>query len=365
MAENINIVAGKVKADGDSSIGDPVLAKYAAEIRRLGKRVKEDVVAIGRYLDQAQKHAGRGAWLAWIQTEFGWSDQTAYNYIHLYKAQLQGDDLTFQKFWNANLPLSSLYLLAKPKTPDEARKEIADRLEAGEKVTCAAVTETIARAKGATDIEGVPAETGTPEESPSLAGTRESDEDPSTAAHRARMAALAAEPEPATGQTNGADPQISNHADDRAGVPRRAAEDPIGVAIAAVDRLDRTQLRALLNRINPDHRSALKQHFGRSKSDNAFVEIAQLARDCTAMMAHAKQHTADIHKKLARIRKLAGGKSSARGKTESNAQLDHGAFARGMGLAGFPTMNMAPKGTDPSGNPIFTPQGRGGRSQAH
>jgi hypothetical protein len=132
------------KAEVGNLISDPVLAKYAAEIRRLGKRVKEGVVAIGRYLDRAQKHAGRGAWLAWIEAEFGWSDQTAYRFIHLYQAQENSD---FHNLWNSDLPLSGLYQLAAPKTPDAARAEIAERVEAGEKVSCAKVTEVIAKAK--------------------------------------------------------------------------------------------------------------------------------------------------------------------------------------------------------------------------
>jgi hypothetical protein len=153
---------------------DPVLAKYAVEIRRLGKRVKEDVIAIGRYLDQAQKHAGRGAWLTWIETEFGWSDQTAYRFIHLYQAQQNPE---FHKLWNSDLTLSSLYQLAAPKTPDGARIEIADRLEAGEKVSPAAVNEVIAQAKNA----GKAAETG-------------ETEDPSIEQRRLQHAALFAEP---------------------------------------------------------------------------------------------------------------------------------------------------------------------------
>jgi hypothetical protein len=45
---------------GELRVADPVLTKYAAEIRRLRKRAQEDIIEIGRYLDQAQKHAGHG-----------------------------------------------------------------------------------------------------------------------------------------------------------------------------------------------------------------------------------------------------------------------------------------------------------------
>jgi hypothetical protein len=170
-----------VEAVGNLAVDDPVLAKYAAEIRRLGKRVKEDVVAIGRYLDQAQKHAGHGTWLAWIQTEFSWSDQTAYRFIHLYQAQQNPE---FHNLWNSNLPVSALSQLAAPNTPQEARDEVAARVEAGERPSCAMVTEAIAQAKGAAKTDTAAADVQ----------DNQDDEDPSVEQRRAEHAALFAEP---------------------------------------------------------------------------------------------------------------------------------------------------------------------------
>jgi hypothetical protein len=166
MVENIEISAAIVKADvGNLAVGDPVLAKYAAEIRRLGKRVKEDVIAIGRYLDQAQKHmkdAGHGTWLTWIEAEFGWSDQTARRFIHVYELSR---DSKFNNLLNSDLPLSALYQLAAPKTPQEARVEIAERIEAGDTPSVAEVTEVIAQAKGTTSAQ---ADAGAEDEDPSV-----------------------------------------------------------------------------------------------------------------------------------------------------------------------------------------------------
>jgi hypothetical protein len=133
------------------STADPILAKYAAEIHRLGKRVKEDVIKIGHVLHEAQEHAGRGAWHLWINAEFGWSDQTAYRFIHVYQAQLNSE---FHKLWNSDLPLSALYQLAAPKTPDRARKEIVERIEDGEEISVAKVTEAIAEAKAENNLTG-------------------------------------------------------------------------------------------------------------------------------------------------------------------------------------------------------------------
>ena len=40
-----------------------------------------------------------------------------------------------QKFLNLDLPVSSLYLLAAPSTPREARDAVISRVKTGEKVT--------------------------------------------------------------------------------------------------------------------------------------------------------------------------------------------------------------------------------------
>jgi hypothetical protein len=165
-----NLPVPAVVQGGELPVADPVLAKYAAEIRRLGKRVKEDIIEIGRYLDQAQKHAGHGTWLTWIDTEFGWSDQTAYRFIHLYQAS---QDPEFHNLWNSDLPMSALYRLAAPNTPQEARDEVAERLEAGEQPTCAMVTEVIAKAKNGGAAEDV--------------GGDDVEDDPGTAEHRVAM----------------------------------------------------------------------------------------------------------------------------------------------------------------------------------
>ena len=114
------------------------LADHAAEIRRLGKRVVADVVEIGHHLSECKAICGHGNWLPWLDREFGWTDKTAENYINVYK--LGGK---FENFSNLDLPLSGLYLLAAPSTPDEARDAIIERAQAGETVSVADVKQTI------------------------------------------------------------------------------------------------------------------------------------------------------------------------------------------------------------------------------
>jgi hypothetical protein len=95
---------------------------------------------------------------------------------------------------------------------------------------------------------------------------------------------------------------------------------------------------------------SLEQQLGRLNSKNDHLEdIANEARDCSALLAHPMQNRDDIRKKLARIRSLAGAKGKAwhAGTKKSNAQLDRSALARGLGIAGptgekFPTLTMTP-----------------------
>jgi hypothetical protein len=93
-------------------------------IRALGKRVVGDIIEIGRRLTDAKKIAGHGNWLPWLEREFGWTDKTAENFINVYKL---GAQTKFEKFSNLNLPVSGLYLLAAPHTPEEARADVIAR----------------------------------------------------------------------------------------------------------------------------------------------------------------------------------------------------------------------------------------------
>ncbi len=131
---------------GEPGILSPIdiglLSANAAIIRNLGKRVVGDIIEIGRRLADCKKIAGHGNWLPWLEREFGWSDKTAERYMQV--AALKFDNLS-----NIDLPVSSLYLLAAPSTPDEVRDEVIDRVKSGEKVSHEKVKEKIAKAKPA------------------------------------------------------------------------------------------------------------------------------------------------------------------------------------------------------------------------
>jgi DUF3102 family protein len=121
---------------------DPVLAEHAAAIRQLGKRVVADVVEIGRRLSECKRICGHGNWLPWLNREFGWEETTAQRFMRVHAlAQSKSGNLP-------DLPVSAIYLLAAPSTPEPARAEIIKRAKDGEPVSVADVKQTIDIAKG-------------------------------------------------------------------------------------------------------------------------------------------------------------------------------------------------------------------------
>ena len=109
------------------------LAEHADAIRGLGKRVVGDIIEIGRRLSECKRICGHGNWLPWLDREFGWTEMTATRYINVYELSKSNNLL------DLDVPLSGLYLLAAPSTPEEARDEIVTRAKAGERIS---VTET-------------------------------------------------------------------------------------------------------------------------------------------------------------------------------------------------------------------------------
>src|SRR6516162_2648405 len=107
---------------------NPALTEHVAEIRRLGKRVVADVIEIGRHLKECKRIVGHGNWLEWLEREFGWTDDTALNFMRVYEMSKT------QNFRDLNLPVAGLYLLAAPSTPQAARDEVISHAESGERV---------------------------------------------------------------------------------------------------------------------------------------------------------------------------------------------------------------------------------------
>jgi Protein of unknown function (DUF3102) len=118
---------------------NPVLAEHAVAIRDLAKRTRENIIEIARHLVESRNQVGRGEWLAWLDAAFGWSDQTAYRFIHVYELSR---DARFHTCVELDLPLGVLYQLAATKA-EGIRQEITERLDLGEKVTAETVIQAI------------------------------------------------------------------------------------------------------------------------------------------------------------------------------------------------------------------------------
>ena len=115
------------------------LTERAERIRVLGKRVTGDVIEIGRLLADCRERCGHGHWGAWLESEFGWSADTAERFIRLNKLADQIPQIA-----EYDIPVSGLYLLAAPATPESARAEVVERAESGERLKHAEVQEIIA-----------------------------------------------------------------------------------------------------------------------------------------------------------------------------------------------------------------------------
>jgi hypothetical protein len=117
------------------------LAAHAAVIRVLGKRVVGDVIEIGRRLTECKATLGHGNWLPWLDREFGWEETTALRFMRVFELQNKSG-----KLLDLDVPVSSLYLLAAPSTPKEARDAVIDAAAGGKRLTHDEVKDLIARA---------------------------------------------------------------------------------------------------------------------------------------------------------------------------------------------------------------------------
>jgi Protein of unknown function (DUF3102) len=132
------ITTPMVNSDGFND--EITLAGHAEAIRVLGRRVIGDVIEIGRRLTISKELCGHGDWLPWLKREFGWSDDSALRYMRV------AEFAKNRNLRDLELPVSGLYLLAAPSTPEAARDEVIERSEAGERLTPAQIRETVDKA---------------------------------------------------------------------------------------------------------------------------------------------------------------------------------------------------------------------------
>jgi hypothetical protein len=117
-----------------ASANDPILQRYARDLRVLARKTVDDVVKIGELLTKAQKRVGHGGWLEWLERELRWSDDTARNYMDVYRLKRKLKSRKFRLLADRLAP-SVMYLLAREGTSDAMREEVLARLARGEPLT--------------------------------------------------------------------------------------------------------------------------------------------------------------------------------------------------------------------------------------
>lgn len=109
-----------------------IVWQRTSEIKSLMRLTAENIISIGQKLTEVKEQLEHGTFQSWLRTEFEWSEQTARQFMQVYR---WSRTLENKNFVFSQLGTSALYLLAAPSTPPEARKEILDLVEIGEKVT--------------------------------------------------------------------------------------------------------------------------------------------------------------------------------------------------------------------------------------
>lgn len=109
-----------------------IVWQRTTEIKSLIRLTAENIIAIGQKLIEVKNQLEHGNFQAWLQSEFEWSEQTARQFMQVYR---WSQTIENKNFVFSNLATSALYLLAAPSTSLQAKQKILYLVEAGEKVT--------------------------------------------------------------------------------------------------------------------------------------------------------------------------------------------------------------------------------------
>ena len=109
-----------------------IVWRYTSEIKGLMRLTAENIITIGQKLTLVKSQLGHGSFQKWLRSEFEWSEQTARQFMQVYR---WSETIENKNFVFSELGTSALYLLAAPSTPPEAREEVLDLVDGGEKVS--------------------------------------------------------------------------------------------------------------------------------------------------------------------------------------------------------------------------------------
>lgn len=114
-----------------------VVEQRTIEIKSLLRRTAQDIIDIGLKLSEVKQELGHGYFLAWLRTEFDWSESAARKFMQVSR------QFKTVNFTNLNIAPSALYLLSADSTPEAAREEVLQQASSGEVITRAKAKEIV------------------------------------------------------------------------------------------------------------------------------------------------------------------------------------------------------------------------------
>lgn len=106
-----------------------VVQQRTTEIKSLLRRTAQDIIDVGLKLSEVKQELGHGHFLAWLRTEFDWSESAARKFMQVSR------QFKTVKFTDLNIAPSALYLLSADSTPEAAREEALQLAHSGEVIT--------------------------------------------------------------------------------------------------------------------------------------------------------------------------------------------------------------------------------------
>lgn len=142
MSVNIIVEAFDYAAlDAETRI---VVQQRTSEIHERIDSIKRDFTEIGKRLTDVKVRLPYGYWGAWLESEFGWSQDTATNLMNA--AKLAGKIPNFSES-GSQFAQTAMYVLGAKATPPEAVKEAVERANHGERITGEIAKEIVASHK--------------------------------------------------------------------------------------------------------------------------------------------------------------------------------------------------------------------------
>ena len=127
-----------------------IVRQRTLEIKNLMRLTAENIINIGQKLTEVKEQLGHGNFQDWLRSEFEWSEQTARQFMQVYRWSRTIEN---KNFVFSQLATSALYLLAAPSTPSQAREEVLDLVSEGEKISYSRVKNIVDRHKNLLDVK--------------------------------------------------------------------------------------------------------------------------------------------------------------------------------------------------------------------